>query len=107
MGKDNFSSTLDEIEPFLTKDAGRTIYTKSMRRIAVKARTLGLEVPADFAKEAKCTQKRREKHDAYCQVKAEEQAAAAAEAALAEADEGMTAEVEAALTSKDEALVEA
>ena len=67
--KDNFDSTLSEIEPFLTKEAGRTIYTKSMRRIAVKADVLGVSIPADFAKDAQCTQKRREKQDAYCKAK--------------------------------------
>lgn len=81
---ENFSSTLDEIEPFLTKEAGITIYSKSMRRIAVKAKALGVEVPETFAKDAKCTEKRRAKQDAYCQAKAEEAAAAAAEAAAAE-----------------------
>lgn len=82
---ENFSATLSEIEPFLTQEAGRTIYSKSLRRIAVKAGALGVEMPADYAKDAKCTAKRREKQNEYCMAKAEEAAAAAAEAAEAEA----------------------
>eukprot|EP00571_Detonula_confervacea_P015479 CAMPEP_0172306586 /NCGR_PEP_ID=MMETSP1058-20130122/7633_1 /TAXON_ID=83371 /ORGANISM="Detonula confervacea, Strain CCMP 353" /LENGTH=163 /DNA_ID=CAMNT_0013018523 /DNA_START=79 /DNA_END=570 /DNA_ORIENTATION=+ len=79
--KDNFSATLAEIEPFLTKEAGVTLYNKSLRRIATKAKDLGVEVPANYAKDAKCTEKRREKQNAYCVAKTEEAAAAAAEAA--------------------------
>ncbi|KAL9185754.1 hypothetical protein ACHAXT_003531 [Thalassiosira profunda] len=100
--KDNFSSTLTEIEPFLTQEAGRTIYTKSLRRINVQAKALGVEVPAGYAKEAKCTQKRRERQDAYCKAKAEEAEAAAAEAAEAEAA-AADAEVEAAADVEVEA----
>lgn len=81
---DSFSSTLTEIEPFLTKDAGNSIYKKSMQRINAKAKMLGVEVPAGYAKEAKCTEKRREKQDSYCKAKAEEAAAAAEEEAPAE-----------------------
>lgn len=83
--KDNFSSTLAEIEPFLLKDAGITIYGKSMRRLAAKAKALDLTVPENFAKDAKCTEKRRTKQNAYCEGKAEEAAAAATEAAETEA----------------------
>ena len=67
--KDNFDSTLEEIEDFLTNEAGSAIYKKSMKRIAVKASALGVSVPADYAKDAKCTKKRREKQDAYCKAK--------------------------------------
>ena len=67
--KDNFDSTLKEIEDFLTKEAGSAIYKKSMKRINVKASALGVSVPADYAKDAKCTKKRREKQDAYCKAK--------------------------------------
>mmetsp|Transcript_22168 Transcript_22168/g.40723 ORF Transcript_22168/g.40723 Transcript_22168/m.40723 type:complete len:167 (+) Transcript_22168:69-569(+) len=93
--KDNFSATLTEIEPFLTKEAGMNIYIKSMKRITVKAAALGVDVPANFAKEAKCTEKRRAKQSAYCQVKTDEAAAAVAEAAEAAAAEAAAA-VEAA-----------
>ncbi|EJK60540.1 hypothetical protein THAOC_19084 [Thalassiosira oceanica] len=78
--KDNFSATLTEIEPFLLEDTGITFYKKSMRRLGMKARVLGVEMPADYARDAKCTAKRREKQDAFCQIKAEEAAAAAAAA---------------------------
>lgn len=78
--KDNFSNTLTAIEPFLNEEAGMSIYTKSMRRISVKAREFGVEVPATFAKDAKCMEKRREKQTAYCEAKAEAAAAAEAEA---------------------------
>ena len=69
---ENFSSTLSTIEPFLLNEAGSTIYAKSMKRIGVRAKFLGVEVPADFAKEAKATSKRREKQNAFIQVKEEE-----------------------------------
>lgn len=81
--KDNFSTVLTEIEPFLTKEAGNSIYKKSMSRLATKAKLLGTTMPEGYAKEAKCTEKKREKQDAYCKAKAEE----AAEAAAAEAPE--------------------
>lgn len=83
--KDNFSSVLTEIEPFLTKEAGNSIYKKSMNRLKLKAKVVGATMPEGYAKDAKCTQKKREKQDAYCKAKAEEAAAAAAEAAEAEA----------------------
>lgn len=102
---DNFSSTLSEIEPFLTKEAGVTIYSKSMRRIAAKAKGLGVEVPEGYAKDAKCTEKRRAKQDAYCQVKAEEAAAAAEEAAAAAAEEA-AAEAPAEEAAEEEAPAE-
>lgn len=79
--KDNFSSTLTEIEPFLTQEAGSSFYTKSMRRISVKANAVGASVPTAYAKEAKATEKRREKQKAFIEAKI----AAAAEAAAAEA----------------------
>lgn len=82
--KDNFSSVLTEIEPFLTNEAGRSIYTKSMRRIKNQAKFFKVDIPAGYAKEAKCTEKRREKQDAYCKAKAEENAPAEEEAAPAE-----------------------
>ncbi|KAG7356201.1 hypothetical protein IV203_000887 [Nitzschia inconspicua] len=84
--KDNFDSTLKELEPFLTKEAGATMYSKSMRRIAVKAKAVGATLPTDFAKEAKATEKRREKQKAFIQAKEEEAAAAAAAAAEQEAE---------------------
>ena len=76
--KDNFSSVLTEIEPFLTNEAGSSIYRKSMSRLASKAKLLGATMPEGYAKEAKCTEKKREKQDAYCKAKAEEAADAAA-----------------------------
>ncbi|KAG7356559.1 hypothetical protein IV203_001245 [Nitzschia inconspicua] len=93
--KDNFDATLKELEPFLTKEAGATMYSKSMRRIAVKAKAFGTTLPTDFAKEAKATEKRREKQKAFIQAKEEEAAAAAAAAeqeAEAPAEEAASAE---------------
>ena len=72
MTAENFSSTLSTIEPFLLNDAGSTIYAKSMKRINVRAKFLGVEVPANYAKDAKATAKRREKQNAFIQVKEEE-----------------------------------
>ena len=51
----------------------------------------GTTLPDGYAKEARCTEKKREKQDAYCKAKAEE-AAAAAEEAAASAEEGAPAE---------------
>lgn len=90
---DNFSSTLGEIEPFLTQEAGASIYKKSIRRINTAAKSLGVDVPAGFAKDAKATEKRRAKQDAYCKAKAEEAADAdASEEEEAPADEEAPAE---------------
>jgi hypothetical protein len=85
LDKDNFSSTLAMIEPFLLDEAGATTYAKSMRRIGRAATALGVEVPSGFAKAAKATAKRREKQDAFIQIKVEEAAAAVEEAAAAAA----------------------
>ena len=49
-----------------------------MSRLASKAKLLGATMPEGYAKEAKCTEKKREKQDAYCKAKAEEAADAAA-----------------------------
>jgi hypothetical protein len=98
--KDNFDSVLKDVEPFLLNEAGVTFYAKSMRRIAGQAKEFGVSVPADFAKDAKCSKKRRERQDAFVQVKIAEAADAAAEAAEAteavaeatESDDGEVAE---------------
>ncbi len=104
--KDNFSTTLTEIEPFLTEEAGMSIYTKSMRRILAKAKEFGAEVPETFAKDAKCMEKRRGKQNAYCEAKAEAAAAAAAaevEAKAAEAAAKAEAAAAAAVVAADSA----
>lgn len=95
MTAETFASTLSDIEPFLLNEAGISFHTKSLRRIGHQAKELGMDVPENYAKEAKATAKRREKQDAFIKVKIEE--AAAAEAAAAEAtteDEAAPAEVE-------------
>ena len=95
MTKENFSETLTTIEPFLLNDAGVSIYKKSIRRIQNKAKVLSVDVPADYAKEAKCTEKRRNKQNEFIAAKEAErkeaEEAAAAEAAAA-AEEGAVAE---------------
>lgn len=90
--KDNFEESLAKIEPFLLNEAGSTIYSKSMRRLAYRSKELGLEMPANYAKDAKCTKARREKQNAFIQAKEEERLAAEAEAAEAAAAEANTAE---------------
>jgi hypothetical protein len=85
LDKDNFSASLAEVEPFLLNEAGATIYKKSIRRITTAAKTIGAEVPADYAKAAKATQKRREKQDAFIQQKIAEAAEASASAEEEEA----------------------
>lgn len=107
MTAENFESTLQEIQPFLTTDAGLTFYSKSIRRIGNKAKELGVDMPADYAVEAKATEKRREKQNAFIQQKNEEAAAAAAEAAEAKAaEEAAAAEEEAAAPEEAESVTE-
>lgn len=81
--KDNFSSTLKDIEPFLLEEAGISFYTKSLKRIARRGKVLGVSVPENYGKEAKATAKRREKQDKFVKAKIEEVKAAEAEAAEA------------------------
>jgi hypothetical protein len=107
LSSDNFESTLKEIEPFMLNEAGRTFYLKSVRKIGGKAKALGVDMPADFAKEAKSNAKRREKQNAFVQVKIEEAAAAAAEAAEAAAEAEAAAAAAAAEPAAEEAPVEA
>ena len=93
--KDTFATVTAEVEPFLLNDAGVTFYNKSIRRISNKAKSFGIELSPEFGKAAKATEKRREKQNAFVQVKITEaadaaaalaeEAAAAAEAAAAEA----------------------
>jgi hypothetical protein len=112
LDKDNFSSTLDMIEPFLLNEAGATTYAKSMRRIGRAAGALGVEVPSGFAKEAKATAKQRAKQDAFIQIKVEaaaaavEEAAAAAAAAVEEAAAAAAAAVEEAAAAAEEPTAE-
>lgn len=80
--KENFDSVLKEVEPFLLNEAGASFYAKSMKRIATQASAFGVSVPADFAKDAKATKKRRERQDAFVQTK------------ISEASEGEEAEAE-------------
>jgi len=103
LDKDNFSQTLDELESFLTHEAGSSLYAKSMRRLNVRAQALGLEIPADYAKEAKATQKKREKQNSFIQVKEEERLAAEA----APAEDAPAEEETEAPAEEDEAPVEA
>ena len=78
---DNFDATLKKVEPFLLKDAGVTFHAKCVKRIKVQAGALGATMPADYAKEAKATEKRRNKQKAFVEAKIEETKAAAEEAA--------------------------
>ena len=103
--KDTFAKTLDDLESFLTNEAGASVYAKSMRRLAVKAKEFDMEIPVGYAKEAKATQKKREKQNAFIQGKEEERMVAeaeAAEAAAAPAEEE-AAEEEAAPAEEEEA----
>lgn len=98
INKDNFSETLAMVEPFLVKESGITFYDKSMNRIKKSAKALGVEVPANFAKEAKATEKRRSKQDAFIQAKIEE--ARAAEEAAQEAARAAEAAAQAEVTEE-------
>lgn len=84
---ENFSQTLQEVEPFLLNDAGSSLYTKYMRRISTQANLLGQKVPGGYALDAAATEKKRAKQGAFIKVKEEERLAAEAEAADAAAAE--------------------
>ena len=109
--KDNFSESLTSVEPFLLNDAGVTIYKKSLRRIAMSAKSFGVEVPADFAKAAKATEKRRTKQNTFIEGKEAErkeaEAAAAEEAAATAAAAAEEAAAAAAAEAPEEAAEEA
>lgn len=109
--KDNFSESLTSVEPFLLNDAGVTIYKKSLRRIAMSAKSFGVEVPADFAKAAKATEKRRSKQNTFIEGKEAErkeaEAAAAEEAAATAAAAAEEAAAAAAAEAPEEAAEEA
>lgn len=88
---ENFSQTLDAVEPFLENDAGSSLYTKYMRRLSTQANILGQKMPEGYAKNAAATEKRRAKQDAFIALKEEERIAAEAEAAEAAAAEAEAA----------------
>lgn len=92
--KENFSSTLATLEPFLLNEAGATFHAKCLRRIARNAKVVGAQVPEKYAYEAACTAKSRTKQDEYVKAKIAEaaEAASAAEAAAAEASAEQPAE---------------
>mmetsp|Transcript_30211 Transcript_30211/g.42809 ORF Transcript_30211/g.42809 Transcript_30211/m.42809 type:complete len:193 (+) Transcript_30211:145-723(+) len=108
--QENFSATLSTLEPYFLNEAGRTFYNKCLNRISVKAKFLGADMPADFAKEASCTAARRAKQDAFCKERAveaaEAAAAAAEEAAAAEAAAAEEAAAAAASAEEEEAPAE-
>jgi hypothetical protein len=92
LDKDNFDSTLQTLEPYLVNEARSTMYKKSVQRIAVRAKALGVEMPEKYAFEAKATLKKREKQNAFIQQKEEERLAAEAAAADEPAVEEAAAE---------------
>jgi hypothetical protein len=109
---ENFSADLAKIEPFLMNEAGATFYGKAMSKIGFQAGALGVALPAGYAKEATATAKRREKQDAFIQIKIEKVAAAAAvaaeeaAAAAVAAEEAEAAAKEAAAVAATEAVAE-
>ena len=105
MTKDNFSDSLKDLEPALV-ESGSSIYRKSMKRIARRAKELGETLSDDFAKEAKATLKKRTKQDEFIKVKEEERIAAEEEAAAAAEAEAPAEEPEEA-TEEEPAPVEA
>lgn len=106
INKENFSETLDELQPFLVNEAGQTFYNKVMRRLAFQSKELGMDLPADYAKEAKWNKSRRAKQDAFIQAKEEERLAAEA-AAAEEKEEEEPSPVEEAAPVEQPELVEA
>merc|ERR1719469_1202806 len=69
--KENFSTTLSDIEPFLLNGAGRNFLAKSLKRISRASKVLGVPVPTGYGKEAAATSKRGEKQDAFVKGKIE------------------------------------
>jgi hypothetical protein len=69
MTKENFSATLDTLEPFFLNDSNEYFYTKCMRRIKRNAKHIGVSMPEKYAHEAACTVKRRTKQDEYIKTK--------------------------------------
>jgi hypothetical protein len=90
----NFNDTLDKLQPFLVNEAGQTFYNKVMRRLAFRSKELGMELPTNYAKEAKWNQARRAKQDEFIQAKEEERLAAEAAAATEEKEEEESSPVE-------------
>ena len=74
-----------------------------MRRIASRAKALGVEVPEGYAKEAKATAKKRAKQDEFIQAKMAE----AASPAEAEEEDAESSEEEAAAADETAAQGEA
>jgi hypothetical protein len=82
----NFESTLKSIEPYLVNEAGATMYDNCMRRTTFRAKALGVSIPSGYAVQAKATEKKREKQNAFIQKKEEARLAAEASAAAAAAE---------------------
>lgn len=78
--------TIYEHEAWIEANAGRTLLAKTVSRLQHKAKAFGVDLRPDFAAGARCTEKRREKQDAYVKGKIEAVAAASAECATALAD---------------------
>lgn len=94
LNKENFASSIAEVEPYLLNEAGSSIYKKSIRRITIASKSFGVDVPKDFAKAAKCTEKRREKQNAFIQQKEQERMEAEAAAASEESEAAVEESVE-------------
>lgn len=94
ISKDNFDDSLKTLEPALL-ESGSSIYRKSMKRIARKAKEVGAAVPEGYALEAKATLKKRTKQNEFIQAKEAERIAAEEEAAAAAAEAEPEAEAEA------------
>jgi hypothetical protein len=69
VNKENFTTVAKEVEPFLLAEAGTTFYAKSMKRLSSRAKAFGIDMPETFAKDAKATEKRRLKQDAFIKSK--------------------------------------
>lgn len=105
--KDNFE-TIYEWDEWLSKEAGATMYAKSMRRLTHLSKSFGVELRPDFMADAKATSKRRQQQADYETAKEEARLAKITEAeeglrAVAESDDLQA--IEAALTAATEAGV--
>lgn len=72
VAKENFATVTKEVEPFLSAEAGTTFYAKSMKRLSHKAKAFGMDMPKTYAQDAKATEKRRMKQDAFIKSKVPE-----------------------------------
>merc|ERR1712232_544006 len=84
--KENFATSIAEVEPYLMGEAGSTIYKKSIRRITTASKSFGMICRRILLKLPNAW-RIREKQNAFIQQKEEERKEAEAAAVEASAEE--------------------